>query len=218
MATIQQILNDVDLRYRNTFTVDQKLVWYNEEVRELFEILEIDSEPYAFVTVEGENFYPFPPDFDVQKIKTVTFQIDGSHDPKWEQIDFYRNDDTIVPSLKPWWTIISDTFYLHVHPQVPGDRTVYIYCDKEPKEVTSVADTSEIPKKYQEILKLGILKRIAMARKDVTMYNNYSGDYEQKIADILWEKKMKEPEWTTPLDVNPKVGDFWYGWMPGWRG
>lgn len=220
MATSQVILNDVDLRYRNTFTTDQKLVWFNEEQRELFDILELDSPPYTFQTVEGENFYPFPDEFDVTKIKVVTYQYDDSDSPSYVEIPFYRNDDFQAASYgQVWYTITSNAMYLYVPDDVPADRNVYIYCDSDPDEVTTsnLSSAPNLPVKYQEILKLGILKRIAMARKDVLMYNNYTGDYEQKIADVLWEKKLKEPEWTKPIDVNPRVGDAAYWGYPwGW--
>lgn len=210
MATSQQILDDVNLRYRNTFTTAQKLVWFNEEQRELFDVLEIDSPPYAFTTVAGENFYPLPTDFDVTKIKTVTYQNDDTADPKWIELPFYRNDDRQVPSSGPWYTIVSDAFYLHVPGGVPENRVVYIYYDKEPAEVTesNINAPPDLPTKYHELLKLGILKRIAAARKDVLMYNNYNADYEQKLADILWLRKMKEPEWNQPIDMMPKLGGF----------
>lgn len=208
MSTSQQILNDVNLRYRNTFTTEQKLVWFNEEMRELFEVLEIDSPPYAFLTVEGENYYPFPQDFDTSKIKTVTFQNDDTPNPEFIEIDFFRNDDRVTTPSGPWYTIVSDSFYLYVPNKVPGNRTVYIFCDLEPTEVTlqNIHSPPDLPKKYHEILKLGILKRIAMARKDVKMYNNYTLDYEEKITNVLWDRKQKEPEWATVLDVQPKVG------------
>ncbi|MNW14682.1 hypothetical protein D3C71_2129710 [compost metagenome] len=42
-----------------------------------------------------------------------------------------------------------------------------------------------------------------MARKDTMMYNNYSADYEQKIADLEWKMKANEPEWRAPVNVMP---------------
>ena len=56
MATSTAIITDIDLRYRNTFTQPQKLIWFNEEQQELFDVLEIDSPPYTFATVLNENF------------------------------------------------------------------------------------------------------------------------------------------------------------------
>lgn len=224
MATSQALLNDINLRYRNTFQVAQILVWFNEEQRELFDILEIDSPPYTFQTVEDEHFYPFPDQFDITKIKTVTYQDNTTAQPNYVELDFLRNDDDQYSFYGPWYTIVSNAFYLFVPDKVPGDRNIYIYCDLEPTEVTTANLSSEpsLPTKYQELLKLGVLKRIAMARKDVQMYNNYTGDYEQKIADVLLQKKLSEPNFISVTDEMPSAGNP-YGWgsfrwgLPYWR-
>lgn len=207
MASSQAILNDVDLLYRNTFSTDQKLVWFNEEQQELFDILELDSPPYAFTTVEGENFYPFPVDFDVTKIKVVTYQVNDSD--QFVEIHAKRNDDNQFAGYGwPWYTVVSDAMYLYVPDSVPGNRTVYIYCDSDPAQVTTanINESPELPTRYQEVLKLGILKRIAMARKDLEMMSMYDAQYQQKISDVVWQKKLKEPEWPTAIDVLPHAG------------
>lgn len=207
MATSQQILDDVNLRYRNTFTTAQLLVWFNEEQRELFDSLELDSPPYTFETVANENFYPFPDGFDITKIKTVSYQNNDAADPDYIEIPFYRNDDHQNASYgQVWYTVTSDAMYLYVPDEVPAGRNVYVYCDSDPTEVTTsnVSGSPDLPVRYQEILKLGLLKRIAMARKDSVMVSNYSAEYEQKISDVIWLKRLKEPEWISPVDVLPK--------------
>lgn len=213
MATAQAILVDINLRYRNSFTDSQKLIWLNEEQVELFDILELDSPPYTFQTIQGENFYPFPYQFDVTKIKVVTYQIDEGDNPNYVEAPFLRNDDNQRSSyVAPWYTIVSDAMYLYVPSEVPEGRNVYVYCDSDPTEVTlsNLSAAPDLPTRYQEILKLGILKRIAGARKDTQMYNNYDMEHEQKISDILLQKKLKEPEWTGPVDVMPRL-------VRGWR-
>lgn len=202
MPSSQEILNDVDLRYRNTFTTPQKLVWLNEEQRELFDTLEIDSPPYAFTTVEGENFYPFPEQFDPTKIKTVSIQIND--DENFVQLPFKRNDDNEYASYgEHWYTITSDAMYLYAGQETPADRLVYIYLDSNPTEVTTanIDEPPSLPTKYQEILKLGILKRIAGARKDIVQRNNYDFEYQEKMSDILFLRKMKEPEFSSAVDM-----------------
>lgn len=208
MPTTQQILVDIDLRYRNTFTTQQKLVWFNEEQRELFDVLELDSPPYNFLTVAGESFYPFPDNFDVTKVKVVTYQIDDSENPNYIEIPNLRNDDRqYAPYGFPWWAVVSDAFYLNVDPNVPDARNIYIYTDADPQEITTVNVSSapDLPTKYQEILKLGVLKRIALARKDLTMGQTYDGLYQEKLNDVLWQRKLAEPEWITPIDMLPRA-------------
>lgn len=211
MPTSQAILADIDLRYRNTFTQAQKLVWFNEELLELFDVLELDSPPYAFSTIADQNLYPFPAEFDVTKIKTVSYQIDDTTSPNFVNIEFKRNDDNQAVGFSVWYTIVSDSLFLYVPNAVPSDRTVYIYVDNDPTEVTlsNVSSSPDLPTKYQEILKLGVLKRIAGARKDIQMRNNYDMEYQQKIEDVLWQRKLAEPEWVTPNDMIPKVGRGW---------
>lgn len=206
MATAQAILDDIDLRYRNTFTNSQKLVWFNEEQRELFDVLELDSAPYTFVTVLDENFYPFPDQFDTTKIKVVTYQNDDTADPNYIEIPFKRNDDNQYGSSDVWYTIEANAFYLNVPDSVPANRILYIYNDADPDEVTTsnLSSSPDLPTKYQELLKLGILKRIAGARKDIQMRNNYDVEYQEKIVDVLWQRKLKEPEYTTPIDLGYK--------------
>lgn len=220
MASSQAILADIDLLYRNTFTVQQKLVWFNEEQVELFDILELDSPPYTFQTVEDEHFYPFPDQFDITKIKVVTFQGDDTIDPHYDEIYFRRNDDYQNASYSVWYTVTSDAMYLYALNKVPGNRNVYVYCDSDPQEVTvaNIGAPPDLPMRYKEILKLGILKRIAMARKDIVMYNNYTADYEGKITDILLAKKLKEPNWLQPTDAMPKIESNlpWPNGYPWW--
>jgi hypothetical protein len=215
MPTSQDILTDIDLRYRNSFTQAQKLVWFNEEQRELFDMLEIDSAPYSFSTVLNQNSYPFPDQFDVTKIKTVSYQID---DTNFQEIDFKRNDDNQDAGYGLiWYTIVSNLFFLYVPDSVPAGRTVYIYCDSDPTDVTTtnVGNAPDLPTKYQEILKYGVLKRIAEARKDTLMRNNFDANYQEKIADLIWERKLKEPEFSSAVDVLPgndryRVGRYDY--------
>ncbi|MCM3703793.1 hypothetical protein [Paenibacillus macerans] len=204
MLLITDIMADINLRYRNTFTNAQKLVWLNEELRELFDVLEIDSPPYAFQTVEANNLYPFPDGFDFTKIKVVSMQINSSSPyPTFREVPFKDNDDNVFAPDGPWYTIVSDTMYLNYYGEMPGDMTVYIYCDSVPTEVTEATmnQTCELPVQYLEILKLGVLKRIAGARKDIVMRNNYDLEYQEKIADVLWSRRLKEPEFVQPTST-----------------
>lgn len=210
MASSQAILIDVDLRYRNTFTTAQKLVWFNEEQIELFDQLEIDSPPYTFATVADEHFYPFPDGFDITKLKVVTYQNDDTDTPNYVEIPFLRNDDNQASNHgTPWYTVTSNAMYLYVPNSVPADRNIYVYCDADPTEVSeaNIGSSPDLPTRYQEILKLGILKRISLARKDQPMHDSYDAAYQEKISDILWKKVLKEPEWIQPIDMMPRAGN-----------
>jgi len=201
MATIQLLLDDINLRYRNTYTTPQKIVWMNDEQSELFEILEIDSVPYGFNTVAEQFLYPIDSEIDVDRIKQLTIQI---NDTNFEELPFKRTTDEVNES-DYWYTLVEQNFYVNVPGGAIADRAVYIYLDSQPVPISAAELTIEpsIPLRYQEILKFGVLKRIAMARKDVIMANNFDSSYQQMILDMEWKMKMNTPEFPTAIDVMP---------------
>jgi hypothetical protein len=206
MATIQLLLNDINLKYRNTFTTDQKLVWMNEEQRELFEILELDSVPFSFSTVADMWLYPIPDGVEKDRIKVMTIQINDADPLEFTEIDFVENDNRqFAPYTSYWYTILENNFYINVPGGPLDDRLIYIYLDAQPEDITSDQLNIEpaVPVRYQELLKLGVLKRIAMARKDAQMYSNYAGDYENKIADLQEKMALQVPEFHKPIDMLP---------------
>lgn len=207
MPTIKQLMADIDLRYRNPFSLDQKLVWYNEEMVEIYNIMDEDSLPYTFQTMEGENFYNFPPDYDITTIKVVNMEV---NDQVFVEVPAIRNDDDqYVSESQYWYSIVNNMMYLNTPDvKVPDNKIVLVYCDNAPTAVTSAdADNQvQLKYKYQEILKLGILKRICQARKDVPMANNYDMERQQRIDDNLWLTKMQESEWYPAADAGYRVG------------
>lgn len=204
MATIQLLLDDINLRYRNTFTTAQKIVWMNEEQRELFETLELDSVPFSFLTVAGQYLYPIPNGVEKDRIKVITYQINTTD---YAEVPFKENDNNqFVSGNELFYTILENNFYFNI-PTVPiDDRTIYIYLDSQPEDISSTVLNVEpsVPKRYQELLKLGTLKRIASARKDVAMYNNYDSDYQNKVLDMEMKMALQVPEYHSPIDMMPR--------------
>lgn len=206
MATTQAILNDVDLRYRNTFTPAQKIVWMNEEQNDLFEVLEIDSPPINFPLQTDVQFYPIPTGVDIDRIKTVSIQINDSADsPEFRQLPFQMNDDNSYAGGL-YYTIVGKSFF--IPNGTVDDRQIYVYMDSGPTEITTgnLGSEPSVPVRYQELLKLGLLKRIAGARKDILMRNNYDAEYQEKIADLELKMKQSEPEFRGPVDMMPRSG------------
>jgi hypothetical protein len=210
MATSQAIMDDVNLRYRNTFTTPQKLVWMNEEQSELFEILELDSAPVSFPLITNVRFYPIPTGVDIDRIKTMSIQVnDDPNTPEFRQLPFRENDDnsyTYVPDL--YYSIVGESFF--IPNGTIDDRQIYIYMDSQPTVITTsnLNDEPSVPVRYQEILKIGMLKRIASARKDTLMRNNYDADYQEKIIELEMKMKQQTPEFQTPIDVLPRNGRY----------
>lgn len=209
MPKIQDIFSDVLLRYRHTYNNDQLIVWYNEIMDSIYEELEIDSEPYGFQLVTDQNYYPIPTGVDVNKIKVMTIQINDGDPPAFHEIPFYRNDNNQMANVSGvWCTIIGDNFYINA--SIVQDRMVLIFQDRTPIQATvgDLGNESELPYKYQGLLKLRLLQRIAEARKDVTFSNNFKVLADEMEEDFVWSKKMNEPEFSNAVDMMPLQGRY----------
>jgi hypothetical protein len=208
MAIVQSILDDVKVRYKHTFTTDQVLVWGNEEQRELFEILELDSVPFSFSTVAGQYLYPIPNGVEKDRIKVITIQVGPATNPNFIELPFMENDNRqFARSWDYWYTILENNFYINF-PSTPVDNMlIYIYLDQQPEAMSSTNLSIEpaVPLRYQELLKLGILKRIAAARKDTVMRNNYDAEYTDKLSQMQEKMSLQIPEYHTPIDTLPRA-------------
>lgn len=203
MPTVQELMDDIDLRYRNTYTDAQKLVWLNEGQDYLFEIFEIDAPPYEFSLVNDQDFYPIPDDIDINKIKVASIQISPD---VYEELPFIRNDDHVGASkFRHWYTIISDTFFINVPGGASDDYQVVFYYDTKPEHVTDMEEETSVPARFTDMLKLYVLEQIAKARKDVVMGNNYASEFEKKMDDLQWQMTASTPEFISAADANPKI-------------
>lgn len=208
MATVQEMFTDVLLRYRHSYTDAQMTVWFNEIETELFEMFEIDSEPYSFELVADTYLYPIPTGVEVEKIKVMSIQIDDGNPPNFEELPFKRNDNNeLADESQMWYTIVSDNFYINIS-DITAGRDVYIYLDKSPTIVvsTSLGVNPSTPLKYQGLLKYRLLQRIAESRKDVIFANNFMTKADTIESDLVWNQKMNEPEWNSPADTMPRPG------------
>lgn len=208
MAIIQNLLTDIRLLYRNTFTDAQILVWMNDEQRELFETLEVDSVPFSFPLVDGYFLYPIPDGVEKNRIKVVTIQV---NDVDYIELPFVENDDNKSSNVSSYWyTILENNMYINTPGEPIDGRYVMIYCDVQPQDMTvsNLNVEPSVPVRYQELLKLGTLKRIAAARKDTEMKNNYEADYEKKLLDLEWKMLVQQPEFYTPSDMLPRRSGY----------
>lgn len=206
MATYKDILDDVKLRYRHTFTDKQVFVWLNESMGDIYDVIELDSVPYLIQTIYHEHFYNLPDNMDVTRIKTVTCQKTNSD--VYTEIPFVRVDDMQFTEVNShWYSIVGQMFYINIPGEILDNIPILIFCDSFLDSITedNLNDKVNLPVRYHEILKLGILERIAEARKDVVMKNNYTIDKEEKLTDYAWQTKLAEPEWTKPIDNMPRV-------------
>lgn len=209
MTTATTLLTDIDLRYRNTFTAVQKCVWMNDEQNEIFNLFKLDIGAVNFPLVSTVQFYAIPSVIDdIDQIRTATIQInDDATFPEFVQLNYVRDGNSVRADENAYWySIIGDSLYINIPGGAVTNRQVYFYLDGAAEDITSGTSTVSVPRKYLEILKLGTLKRIAAARKDINMRNNYENERMQIIDDMLWTATLSEPEFTSPADVMPRAG------------
>lgn len=209
MTTATTLLTDINLRYRNTYTEAQKCTWMNDEQNEIIDLFKIDIGSINFPLITDTEFYTIPIEIEnIDQIRTATIQInDDATYPEFVQLDYKRDGNNVyVDENAYWYTIVGESLYINVPGGAVTDRQVYFYLDGASEAITAGTSTVNVPRKYLEILKLGTLKRIAGARKDVQMYNNFNTEREKIIDDMLWTVQMSEPEFTSPGDAMPRAG------------
>ena len=220
MTIVSDLLPDIDLRYRNTFTPSQKAIWMNDEQNDIFNTFKIDIGPVNFPLQTGVQFYQLPVTVEyIEQIRTVTMQVSSNQTyPEFAELPYRRDDDGVLADCGYWYTLVGqDTVFINIPPTATvDDYQVYMYIDGAAYQITDETSAVSVPRKYQEILKLGTLKRIAAARKDVQMYNNYDVQRNEIIQDMLWNTIVNEPNWITPVSTAFTVpkGDFGYYGYP----
>lgn len=205
MTIAGDLLTDIDLRYRNTFTPVQKAIWMNDEQNDIFNTFKIDIGPVNFPLQTGVQFYPLPVTVQyIEQIRTVTIQVGADQTyPEFVELPYRRDDDGVLAPTDLWYTIVGqDSMFINIPPtDTVEDYQVYMYLDGAAFQITDTTSPVSVPQKYLEILKLGVLKRIAAARKDTVWAANYDGMREQIIADLSWTAILNEPNWVTPVST-----------------
>ena len=78
MPTLNEILIDIDDRYSNSFTDEQKIRWLNTTQREVFKDLAIDD-IYEISTIKDEAIYEIPEEIEFELIKSLTLIHSSSY-------------------------------------------------------------------------------------------------------------------------------------------
>ncbi len=209
MPTVQQLLLDVNLRYRNTFTDAQKVTWMNYIQRQIFQTVRHEAAPFDFTLVSGQAYYPLPSDCDVKGIELVTLQVDSDTGTSadYEQLD-YRRKEELSNKEDKFYSIANGNIYINPLPNTTtAGRKVYIYYTKRPAALSD-ANLSAVPdleEDFHELLAYGVLEKIAEARKDVAMKNNFATSFAELFANYDEQYSMTDPEFVQPIDVLPRA-------------
>ncbi len=209
MPTLQQLLDDINLRYRNTFAAAQKVIWMNHIQRQIFQSVRHEAAPYYFTLVDGQAFYPLPSDCDVKGIEQVALQVDSDTgtNADYEQLDYRRKEEPAYKEEK-FYAIANGNIFVNPLPNsTTAGRRVYVYYTKKPAEISDTALNvkPDLEEDFHELLVYGTLEKIAEARKDVAMKNNFAASFTELFDSYQDQYDMADPEFVQPVDVLPKA-------------
>lgn len=202
---VTDLLADVDARYRNTFTQDQKIFWMNLVQRDIFRMLHHEPIVYLFQTVANQTNYPLPLDCQINAITSLemeTYLGSGIFKP----LSFYQDKDV---QDGQYYSIDQVQIFLYPTPDTTNAGTkLNLYYIKYPADLTA-SSTPDLDVNFHELLILGTLERVAGARKDAVMKNNYQSDFQNLLDDFQFLSILSEPEMTGPTDTLPRIRRAW---------
>lgn len=207
MPTVQQLLDDINLRYKNSLTTAQKIYWMNRVQKEIFQEAPHEAPPYYFTTVDRQSFYPLPSDCDPDDIIKVTIETKpGSNE--YDPLTYKEfSSDEIVSAQDKFYTTYDRNIYINPQPTTEtAGRKVYIYYNKKPAELseTNLSASPDLQEAYQDLLVYGTIISIAEANEDVAMVNNYVGKYNALLRKLQLEKLHKMPKYPSTKNVLPR--------------
>lgn len=214
MRTVQQLLDEIDITYRNTYTVDQKVRWMNTVQNQIFQIVPKESPPYVFTTIADFAFYALPEDCDRFGIKQVTIER-GVGNEKYDALPYISlESNQEVSTGSRFYSVLQNNLFINPMPTAQDEgKKVYILYNHRPAELTS-ANTSAVPEiegDFDELLILGCLERIARARGEIEDKNNFAADYNVLFSQYRDMYKLRQPEYYTVNDNLPRRRGAFYG-------
>ena len=205
--TVQQIINDIDVRMPNGVSLDSKIEWLNEALKATYHAIGEDNIAET-LTVSGQPFYYLYDTLnnvdriEYRQITAVT--VNGQeYKPAFmhDQLSGYR-----------YYKVDRDYFGIYPIP-TQSDLKILIYYKHRPEEI-KVDNLNAIPmvdEDYYELIKYGVMYRIAEAEQDIPSRNNYSNQYNEMLKNA--ERDMNDNFSTYPQveDVMPRAGYGYYG-------
>lgn len=196
MATLQQLINDIDARLPNTFTTTQKIGWFNDLQKEIDKD-KTNEQIYEFFTVAGQAIYPLPNDCTIELLKYVGIAKDLTDTDRtsFDEYTFKGMNEEL--DTNNYYDATNGLIGFYPAPDTDGYSIRLIYRRKSKEfsesDLTLVPDLKE---KYHNIFKYDAMQIIASAMKDSEIANYYEGK-KLEIMDLIrkdyMEQKVKVP-------------------------
>ncbi len=207
MPTVQEIIDDIDVRTPNGFTHAEKVNWINDVIKKVYRHAGIKG-IYDFTLETTTVLNSVSTNIKMQKIERVlvsdsTAIADIDADTVWQTYKFSapENELTGYKYYKPNREECpsTDLDKIGFYPASTEGYVARIYYDKVPDKIgTDTTDSTTIPElkeDYHDIIKYGTMEIIATAgiNPDVSLRNNYHMEYLEELHRIkLEEGKIKE--------------------------
>lgn len=200
MKSSGQIMADAKTRYRHIYSDATIIGWFNIVLKELWKIVPRESFP-ATIALNGTQLYDLPNGIKRKHIKKVTKGVIGG---TFTPLDFVEVNES---SRANGYSLMANQIVIEEDPNNTIEYILMIYYQKTiPDEVTelNLSDPPDIDESYEELVTVALLERIASARKDIKMKNNYASDYQFLLGDFAMEALTEDPDYPSCRDELPR--------------
>lgn len=193
MATVQELLEDIDIRIPNAFTVKQKITWMNQAMRILFKYMN-DTAVTTFTTVENQSTYLLPTDCLLDQILIIEITSDSVVTNQSVFVKYYFSGLLDDLSGNKYYDALNGNFGLNPIPDTTGYNG-RIYFRKNPIYLSesNLSAVPEVNPDYQIALEYYVLSVIAKSghNPDVELANNYTMEF-NNIISLMFKDKMEK--------------------------
>ena len=194
--TAKQIIQDIDRRYPNTYTENDKITWINDTLRQIYTDIAVKAF-YKFSTIKGRNLYTLPADCEIANVKSVEMSEKaktGSNDDlgNFKELRFSLRDKYMY---KPsYYDGLAGLIGLYPTPNASG-HVINVYYNKRPKMITSLDDYIELDERYVNLVTYNVISIIAMSghNPDIDVANEYILLYNNLVQDANQTRFEDQP-------------------------
>ena len=197
-TSAQQIIQDIDTRYPNTYSQENKITWINNTLKQIYMDLAL-QDFYCFETVKGQRVYTLPDDCSMENIKNVekSSRFKTATNSDWGRFYALKN------SLRNQ-KMYEESYYdategcIGIYPVPNQSYRINIYYNKKPKMSTSLEDYIELDERFIDLVTYNVISVIAtsshnpdteIANQYILLYNNLI----QQANESKYEDQQKYP-------------------------
>ena len=220
--TLQELLNEIDIRYPNTISSAIKIGWMNTLLKQVYKKIP-NEHIYTFMTVEGQALYTLPDYVKIENIiNPILLTINDSlidSDSRFNKYSYAGLVDTIEGSFGnklSGMRYYSATFNwlnqigLYPIPAMTGLTCKFVY-KKYPGDLSenNLSEEPDIQSEWHEILVYECIIKCALSgnNPDSDTANIYIPIRNALMRDILDVKYEYDPEYPSTRNVTKK-GQF----------